>query len=457
MRIRAGTLALLALLTVLALLALSSGDRAQASAPLPVVRTFSFGPGTNGEFTIPSLAGYRYHQASRLEAEGGDGGAGANGSTGGEGSELFQDLPDPASGFYVIVGTDGSPADPSEMSPAPGGQPGGGSGAPGGGGGGGYSGVFDQGNHYLDLLFAGGGGGGGDRPAHAGGAGSGDGGNGGYGDRAGNSGAPEGGAGPGHGASGSDSGDGGDGGTKGPGSGAQPGGDGDHSQDGAGGAGGVGVSGGGGGGGGGGFGGVETNPPFGTRGGGGGGGGGGSCGAEMPASACLDGHAGGGGGAGGESSGASSALEGESPKVVITVVYFNDPPAGGVGAVQGAVQSGQGGEGPAVSLGCSGPVSTTCGLSASVTTGGAGQSKDASSARAGGRGKSVLLAQASITLVAGQRQRVVLGLDNAGLALLRRQHRLAARLTVTQRGLTGKLRTIASRKFTLTLRRRGRR
>jgi len=63
----------------------------------------------------------------------------------------------------------------------------------------------------------------------------------------------------------------------------------------------------------------------------------------------------------------------------------------------------------------------------------------------------VLLGQASITLVAGQRQKVVLGLDGTGLALLHRHHRLAARLTVTQRGLTGKLQTIVSRKLTLTL------
>ena len=439
MRTQAGTLALLALLTVLALLALSSGDRVQASAPVSGVRTFSFAPGTNGDFTIPPLAGYHHSQLINLEVEGGDGGDGANGSTGGDGSNVFAttDLM-PVSKLHVIVGTNGSPGDLSEMSPAPGGQPGGGSGAPGGGGGGGYSAAIAVIPAHSFRIIAGGGGGGGDRPLHAhGGRSSGDGGDGeGIATEEAVSGAPEGTAGPGQGARGLDP---GTGGTAGSGDGAQPGANG-----GVDGAGGIGVSGGGGGGGGGGY---ST---------GGGGGGGGSCGAGQPN--CIDGHAGGGGGAGGTNDGpVTEVLAEKTPKVVVTVVYFNDPPTGLASTVFGAVQSGQGGEGPAVSLGCSGPVSTTCGLSASVTTGGAGRSEDASSARARGRGKSVLLAQASITLVAGQRQRVVLGLDNTGLALLHHRHRLAARLTVTQRGLTGKLRTIASRAFILTLRGRGHR
>ncbi len=344
----------------------------------------------------------------------------------------------------VVAGEDGVAGDPNEVLPAPGGSPGGGAGVQGGGGGGGYSAIcpasFYQAASPPDLTkcaVAGGGGGGGGEPKGsdedgAGGSGTGS---------TGSEGLAEGSAGPGSGGSGTN---GGAGGHIGTGGGAHPGSQGSGGESGSGGVGGQGGTpfGGGGGGGGG----VV---------GGGGGGGGGSCGGGAAAQACPDGGAGGGGGAGGQSSATYSVSN--SPGIVITTTGISGSSASGSGSPQasvGAVQGLGSPEGPDVPLSCSGASGTSCGLTVSLAVKEKLRGGRVTAITANSKGRvshrSVLLARAAVTLLAGQTQGLLVGLDRAGQSLLGRRHRLKVKLTVVQTGPGAKRRTVASRTLVLT-------
>jgi hypothetical protein len=433
---------------------LGSGGAAQASSDSPWSESFSFSPGTNVVFTVPSPpAGYGPVTVTAQVAGGEGGGSAASPGISGYADYVTATLK-VASGsqLRVIIGQNGAAGDPAEQSPAKGGWPGGGEGADGGGGGGGYSAVcpvtFDP-NSADDpspcQVVAGGGGGDGGEPPQAPGA-----------DQAGIGGSTA----PGNGVGEWTAGPGlgavtqtlesipGSGGAAGGGSGALPGADGDPDMDGQGGAGGVGPSGGGGGGGGGG---LE---------GGAGGGGGGSCGGGIASYlSCPDGYAGGGGGSQGSSSqppdGERSGPSGGIAVIAYPVGEPDDSGEAGKFYSSGPVRQDGDATELALPLGCSGSSGSSCQLTVSVSTSpGSDMPKArkqlgaavASSAR--GRTAHVVVGRMAITLAAGQSQTVQLHLDGTGAGLLRKASKLPVAVAISEVE-KGKSREVLSRRVNM--------